>query len=364
MLNELTSNPQKIMIITDANIDINVMIDAVKKSKINCGEIKTFFFGPENKEVFPKLQLQIEHNGPEDIEIPNEYYEAIKDVDVLFIHFCPVSSKLIEAGKNLKLIMTNRGGLEHINVEAATKQNIPVVNCVRNADAVVEFTIGMMIDLTRDITLSHNLLHEGKWKRVYYNSDFQNTLGSSKVGIIGAGNIGVLMAKRLVALGVHVIVYDEFVNEETLKKKGLTDFEYTKDLDYLLRESDIVSLHLRFIEATKNWFKREYFEKMRKTAYFVNCARGGLMDYSDLVYALDNKLIAGAALDVFDQEPLGEDYPLLKYENVLMASHLAGTTVDSIALSPYKVTRDVDTIIEKDIRDRVVNLKQLNIKEN
>lgn len=361
MLEELTKSPQKILAITDANIDINVMVDAIKKSKINCGEIKTLFFGPASKEEFPKPQLEIEHNGPENIEIPDEFYEAIKDVDILFIHFCPVSSKLIEAGKNLKLIMTNRSGLEHINVLAASKRNIPVVNCIRNADAVVEFTIGMMIDLSRDITLSHNLLQQGKWKRDYYNSDYQNTLGNSVVGLIGAGNIGCLLAKRLQAFDTKVIMYDEFTTREALDKKGLQNVELTKDLDYLLKESDFVSLHLRLLDATKNWFKKEYYEKMKRTAYFLNIARGGLMNYDDLVYALDNKLIAGAALDVFDHEPLPEDYPLLHRDNVLMASHLAGTTIDSIALSPYKLTKEINTIIDNDVRDRVVNIKDITI---
>ena len=363
MLNKLTESPQNILLITDANIDINVMIDAVKKSKINCGRIDTLFFGPKDKEDFPDLQLNIERHGPENIEeFPEEGYELIKDADVLFVHFCPVSSKLINAAEHLKLIMTNRGGVEHINVEAATAKNIPVVNCVRNADAVTEFVIGMMIDLTRDITLSHNYLHEGKWKRTYYNSSFQKTLGNSKVGLIGMGNIGCLMAKKLLALGVSVIAYDEFVSKETLDKKGLSAVDYTKDLDYLLKESDIVSLHLRLLPATENWFRLEHFKKMRKDAYFINSARGGLLNYDDLRTALKEGLIAGAALDVFDKEPVDNDDPLLKMENVLVASHLAGTTVDSIELSPYIVARDVDTIINDDITDRIVNYRNINIE--
>ena len=361
MLNELTQNKQNILLITDANVDIEVMKDAISKSRINCGEIRTLFFGPEDKEDFPALQLQIERNGPEGIEIPEEAYELIEDTDVLMVHFCPVSSKLIEKGKHLKLIMTNRGGVEHINVEAATSRNIPVVNCIRNADAVGEFVIGMMIDLTRDLTLSHNYLHQGKWKREYYNSSFQKTLCNSKVGLIGMGNIGCVLAKKLLGLGVHTIVYDEFVSKEDLEKKDLGDLEYTKDLDYLLKESDIVSLHLRLVPATENWFTYEHFKKMRRDAYFINAARGGILNYDDLRRALKEGLIAGCALDVFDKEPLDEDDPLLQMENVLLASHLAGTTLDSIALSPYIVARDVDKIIEKGLTERIVNYRKINI---
>ena len=173
------------------------------------------------------------------------------------------------------------------------------------------------------------------------------------------GNIGVLLAKKLLALGVHVIAYDEFVSKEALDKKGLQDVEYTEDLDYLLGESDIVSLHLRYLKATENWFRIEHFRKMRKDAYFINSARGGLLNYDDLRTALKEGLIAGAALDVLDKEPMDPDDPLLKMENVLITSHLAGTTVDSIELSPYIVARDVDTIIRDDICDRVVNYRKL-----
>ncbi|MBQ6560070.1 MAG: 2-hydroxyacid dehydrogenase [Erysipelotrichaceae bacterium] len=360
MLNELTKEPQKILLITDANVDIEVMKQAILRSKINCGEIRTLFFGPEDKEDFPELQLNIERNGPENIEIPEEAYELIRDTDVLMVHFCPVSSKLIDKAEHLKLIMTNRGGVEHINVEAATSKNIPVVNCIRNADAVGEFVIGLMIDMTRDITISHNFLHEGKWKREYYNSAYQKTLSNSIVGLIGMGNIGCVLAKKLLGLGVHTIVYDSFVTADSLAKKGLGELEYTDDLDYLLKTADIVSLHLRLVPETEKWFRMEHFRKMRKDAYFINSARGGILDYDALREALKQGLIAGAALDVFDKEPLDEDDPLLQMENVLVTSHLAGTTLDSIALSPYIVTRDVDEIIEKDITDRIVNYKMLH----
>ena len=363
MLKELSEKPQKVLCITDANIDIDVMVDAVKKSKINCGEINTLFFGPQDKEDFPDLQLKIERNGPEDIEeVPEEAYKLIEDTDVLFVHFCPVSSKLINAAKHLKLIMTNRGGVEHINVEAATEKNIPVVNCIRNATAVTEYVIGMMIDLTRDITLSHVYLHEGKWKRGYYNSAFQKTLSNCKIGLIGLGNIGCQIAQKLLAFESHVIAYDEFTTKEDLAKKGLTDVELTKDLDYLLGESDIVSLHLRLLPETENWFRLEHFKKMRKDAYFINSARGGLLNYDDLRTALKEKMIAGAALDVFDSEPIKDDDPLLQMENVLVTSHLAGTTLDSIALSPYILTKDLNRIMENDITDRIVNYRKIKIE--
>ena len=103
------------------------------------------------------------------------------------------------------------------------------------------------------------------------------------------------------------------------------------------------------------------FKKMKKEAYFINSARGGILNYEDLRTALKQGLIAGAALDVFDSEPIRWDDPLLEMENVLVASHLAGTTLDSIALSPYILTRDINEILEKDICDRIVNYRNIDI---
>ena len=362
MLKQLTERPQKVLVINDVNVDIDVMTQALKKTKINVGEIRTLFFGPKEKSEFASFQLDLERHGPEGVEVPKEAYELIEDADVLMIHFCPISSKLIEAGKNLKLIMTNRGGVEHINVAAASARNIPVVNCIRNADAVAEFTIGLMIDLTRDITLSHNYVHKGIWTRDYYNASYQKTLGNSKVGLIGLGNVGCSLAKKLIGMGVEVIAYDEFTSKEDLIKKGLGEVELTKDQDYLLSQSDIVSLHLRLVKETENWFTMKQFKKMKKEAYFINSARGGILNYDDLRQALKEGIIAGAALDVFDAEPIRKDDPLLDMENVLVAAHLAGSTVDSIALSPFKLTKDINEILEKDICDRIVNYKQIEIE--
>ena len=218
-----------------------------------------------------------------------------------------------------------------------------------------------MIDLTRDITLSHNYLHKKIWTRDYYNSACQKTLGNSVVGLIGLGNVGISLARKLIGMGSKVIGYDEFISEEQLEKKGLEKLELTRDQDYILSNSDIISLHLRLVPATENWFTIDQFKKMKKEAYFINSARGGILNYEDLRTALKQGLIAGAALDVFDSEPIRWDDPLLEMENVLVTSHLAGTTLDSIALSPYILTRDINEILEKDICDRIVNYRNIEI---
>ncbi len=361
MLDHLKEEGQVVLVVNDTYMDIDVMCDAIVQSGINAKEIRRCTFGPKDKGDFATIQLELETNGPENIAIGDEIYEQIEDADVLFIHFCPVSEKLLEKAKHLKLIMTNRGGVEHINVPAASKRNIPVVNCIRNAEAVCEFAIGLMIDLSRDISLANRSLHEGGWQREFYNTSFQRTLSNSKVGLIGLGNVGCLLARKLLALGVEVLAYDAFTDEEMLKKKRISEVKLCKDVDDLLKEADFVSLHLRLVKETENWFDMDKIRKMKKTAYLLNTARGGILDYDDLRIALKERIIAGAALDVFDHEPPVEDDPLKQMDNVIMTSHLGGTTLDSFGLSPYLAAKDVTAIIEEDVTERIVNLKQITI---
>ena len=359
MLNELAQSPQNVLLISDCIVSEEVMMEALHKTDIMIGEVRTLYWGPENKEDFVQLHLDLELNGPEGMEIPDEAYEYIRDTDVLMVHFCPVSSRLLANADRLKVIMTNRGGVEHINVEAASERNIPVINCIRNADAVAEFVIGLMIDISRDITLSRNNLCNGLWQTEYYNTGFQKTLGNSIVGLIGMGNVGCCIARKLLGLGVHVMAYDDYVSEESLARKGLEGVEKIDDLDLLLNRSDFVSIHLRLVEATEKWFDYEKMKKMRKDAYLINSARGGVLNYDDLTRALNEGLIAGCALDVYANEPVDPEDPLLKMENVIATPHLAGTTLDSLDLSPLILARDVNDIMRNNYTDRIVNLNKL-----
>ena len=352
---DFTKIPQKIVLVGDAFVSADTMEQAVQSSALCCGEITKLMWGSADKQEFTARQLKLERNGPESVSYADRLDEAIADAEVLMVHFNPVPRALLDKAKNLKLILTCRGGLEHIDLAAASERNIPVLNVIRNAEPVADFALGMMLCLTRDIALSHCKMREGVWSKTFYNSEFLMTMSSHTVALAGIGNVGAALARRLLALGVPVIAYDAYTSLEKLKKAGLDAIELVDSLETLFERGDIVSLHLRLTPETERMIGMQYFSRMKKTAYFINTARGGLVDQSALAEALQKGCMAGAALDVYDSEPLAADDPLLTMDNVLLTPHIAGTTVDAIPRAPFLLMREVDRFLESGVTDRVVN---------
>lgn len=360
-MRNITEIPQKIIVIGDAFVSPDTMEEALRSSQIICGEIVKLYWGKPDKQEFTARQLKLERNGPDAVEYADGLEEAIADADIVLTHFNPIPRSLIEKAKNLKLILTCRGGLEHIDTAAASERNIPVVNVIRNAEPVADFTLGLMLALTRDIALSYHRMKQGEWMKNFYNSEFLMTLGSHTVGLAGLGNVGIALARRLKAMDVPMIAYDAYTSMERLQKAGLGDIRMVSTLEELFEQADIVSLHLRLVPETEKMIDRRYFSHMKKTAYFINTARGGLVNQPDLVEALQNGSIAGAALDVYDSEPLAADDPLLSMEQVVLTPHIAGTTVDAIPKAPFMLMREVDRLLTQGITDRVVNLKTIQM---
>lgn len=149
------------------------------------------------------------------------------------------------------------------------------------------------------------------------------------VGLIGYGYIGSRVVKRLQGFDCKILVYDPFVDAAEIEKDGVT----VVGLDELLVQSDFVSMHLRLSKKTEKFMGREEFAKMKKTAYFINTARAGIVDTDALVEALKNKTIGGAAIDVYDEEPMPMDHPYLTLDNITLTSHLAGTSCDTSRVS-------------------------------
>jgi D-3-phosphoglycerate dehydrogenase len=218
----------------------------------------------------------------------------------------------------------------------------------RNAVAVAEFTIGLMIASTRNITLSSTGLQKGEhlgppvddiydvpdvknviWGPLDENHPFTDygigfELYGRTLGIAGYGAIGKQVAIRALALGMEVIAYDPYCPDEQIESDGVTSVS----LDDLLVRSDILSLHLPVLPSTKGIVNREWFSKMKPTAYLINTARAAVIDQRDFIEALESETIAGAAIDVFWQEPIPANHPLLKMRNVTLTPHMAGLTVD------------------------------------
>ena len=284
------------------------------------------YFGAHTREEMRAMVDVIEKVGAESYEPPQELYEHIKEAEVLVVHLCPVPRKLMEAAPNLKYILTNRGGLENIDVEAAKELGIHVINNpAHNSNAVAELTLCLMICETRNVARANKALKEGVWREDYPNFGRVFELRGQTVGLIGFGNIGRLVAEKLMPFGTKVITTDPAVtpDDPDLARFGVE----LVDLDTLLKRADIVSLHARSLKKDLILDACE-FQLMKPTATFINTARAYMVNYDALADALSQKKINGAALEVFPYEPIPKDSPFLKLDNVTLTNHRGGDTVN------------------------------------
>ncbi|WP_330998231.1 2-hydroxyacid dehydrogenase [Pectinatus frisingensis] len=348
--------PVTVIVVGDVFVSIDNMKKSLERLQIPIKNVKSVFWGTDSKDDFQKNISIIEKNGPESVPYPKELEKMICDADILFTHFCPIPRNIIEKGKKLKLIGTCRGGLEHIDVAAATENNIPVVHVIRNAEPVADFTLGLILAETRNIARAHHEIENGNWQKEYPNSKFTTSLRELTVGLIGLGNVGKLLARKLINLGVNVIGYDEYVTDQSLSKSGIQI--QMVSLEEVLK-ADVVSVHLRLTQSTRKFINAERINEMTAHTYFINTSRSGVVDESALTAALLNHRIAGAALDVFNQEPLPQDSPFLQMDNVTLTPHIAGDTVDAIPKSPNLLTEEISKFIYHGKSDMVVNSNKL-----
>ncbi len=283
-------------------------------------------------------RLEVEKKGPE-IEVVDDLITAEgQDAELLAGLFLPVSSKVFDAMPKLRIAGVSRAGLENVNVKEATKRGILVFNIEgRNAEAVSDFAIGMMLSECRNIARAHYAIKSGTWRKEFSNSDWVPELKGKNIGLVGFGYIGRLMAQKLAGFGVNVLVYDPFLKPEDVKAAGGT----LVDKETLFKEADFISLHARMSAATKNLVGEAELALMKPTAYLINTARAGLIDEPALIKTLQEGRIAGAALDVFLDEPIQPGSPFLSLDNVTLTTHIAGTTKEALTRSPEILMEDI-----------------------
>ncbi|MCG8403306.1 MAG: 3-phosphoglycerate dehydrogenase, partial [Firmicutes bacterium] len=237
------------------------------------------------------------------------------------------------------------------------KRGIAVINCpVHNAEAVAEYTIGLMIAETRNISRSHCSLKNGVWREGYPNSDRVPELNSSTIGLIGFGTIGKLVAKKLKGFNAKIMVSDPYLSNKVIRNEG----GIPVDLNTLLKESDIVSLHSRLTDSTKHMIGQREFGLMKSSAYFINTARAGLVDMNALRKVLSEKRIAGAALDVYENEPVTREEPLFELDNVTVTNHRGGDTLNSYWKAPLILKKQVEDFFNEIKPDFLVNFQMFS----
>ena len=297
-------------------------------------------------EELQNINLRVETQGSEAYDVPDTLVEKLRDAEILITQFCPVTKKVLDACTKLKLVGVLRAGYENINVPYASAKGVAVFHTPgRNATAVADFTVGMLLAECRNIAKAHANLKEGRWVRDYANAGAVPDLEGKTVGIIGMGQVGVKVARRLRGFGVRLVGYDPYA-------ASFPDFVARLPLDDLLMQSDFVTLHSRLSDETKRMMTARAFSLMKPTAYFVNTARAGLVDEAALAAALKNKQLRGAALDVFEHEPPGADDPLVGLPNVTLTPHLAGGTTDAFLRSPVLLAQEMAPALSGDRSSR------------
>ncbi len=287
-------------------------------------------------------RLEVEKAGPEHETVPEQIVADGADGELLAGLFVPVSSKVMDAMPSLRVVGVSRAGVENVNVEEATKRGIAVFHVMgRNAHAVSDFAIGMMLAEARNIARAHNAIKSGEWRKTFSNSEFVPEMSGRTIGLVGFGYIGSLVAKKLSGFDVRVLAYDPYTDDDELRAQGAEP----ASLETVMAESDFVSLHARLTDDNKGMIGAEQIALMKPTAVLVNTARAGLVDEAALAEALGQNKIAGAALDVFSTEPIPADSPFLQLDNVTLTTHVAGTTADALANSPFLLMDDISKLL-------------------
>lgn len=273
--------------------------------------------------------LLVEQKGADAVELPAGLVDDIGEFDMIVVQFAPLGKEVIARADKAKYIGVLRAGTENISAPAAAAKNVEIIPTPgRNARAVAEFTVGMMLSETRNIARAHAAMKEARFRKDFPNSAAIPEIGGKTVGLIGYGNIGSLVGHFLSAFDCKLLVFDPYLASSP---EGV---EKVDSLDRLLAEADIVSMHMRLTDDTKHMIAMPQFKQMKKSAYFINTARSGLVNQNDLTKALADGIIMGAAIDVFDKEPVPADDPILQLDNLTLAPHMAGSTIDAFSNSP------------------------------
>jgi D-3-phosphoglycerate dehydrogenase len=272
----------------------------------------------------------------------------VGDYDALIVRSdTKVDREVLERGAKLRVVGRAGIGVDTIDVDEATRRGVIVMNTPQaNTTATCEHTIAMMLALARNVPQADASMHKLEWQR----SKFTGVQLSGKtLGVIGFGRIGQQVAKRAQAFGMEIVAYDPYVSEETARMQRAK----LASLDELLAQSDFVTLHASLISGSKGILSADAIQKMKKGARIINVARGALIDMDALIVALKSGHIAGAAIDVFEEEPPG-DIELLKLPNVVVTPHLGASTAEAQRdVSIQMAEQILDALHEREVRNAV-----------
>lgn len=283
-----------------------------------------------------------------------ELLDAIKDFDAIIVRSrTKVTREVIERAEKLKIIARAGVGVDNVDVQAATERGVMVVNAPESTSiTVAEHTMGLMLALSRKISIADSSVKDGKWEK----SNFMGIeLNGKTLGVIGMGRIGSQVVTRSKAFGMDTLVYDPYITEKSASELGVT----VVDLDTLIKESDVMTIHVPLTPETKHLIAKQQFEMMKENAFIINCARGGIINEDDLFEALSTNKIRGAGLDVFEVEP-PKDSPLFQLDNVVLTPHIAASTSEAQRDAAIIVANEIKKVFEGGAPKNVINMPVLD----
>lgn len=277
----------------------------------------------ESKVFLEKNNCELFYVNGVDKLLKNDQYLSS---EALLVRGANISGEIIQEMPNLKVIARAGVGTDNIDMEAASRRKVYVCNVPdANFTSVAEHVMGMLLSLSHQLDHGNREIRKGHFnaRHVYMGAE----LAKKTIGIIGFGRIGQLVAQKCVdGFEMKVLAYDPYIKETALSNVRLVE-----SLDEIYRDSDFITLHLPYLPELHHLIDEEVLKKMKRTAYLINCARGGLVDEEALVKALNHGEIAGAGVDVFAKEPVGADYPLWEAENIIATPHMAASTHEALA---------------------------------
>ncbi len=257
-----------------------------------------------------------------------------------------ISGEMIESAKNLQVIGRAGVGVDNIDITAATRKGVVVMNTPDvNTISAAEHTLGLILALSRNIPSGHRGLMNGEWNR---NALVGSELRNKTLGIIGMGKIGREVLQRCRSFGMNILGYDPYLGQEMFNPEEVKIVE----LDDLTRNSDYISLHVPLTDNTRDLFDYHRLSMMKRGARIINVARGGIVNENDLAKALDEGLIDGAAIDVFSDEPINKNHPLVSARNIVLTPHLGASTQEA--------KEGVSRSICEQVRDYLLHQKLAN----
>jgi D-3-phosphoglycerate dehydrogenase len=270
---------------------------------------------------------------------PDDLKKVIKDYDVLLVRSSTkVTKDVIAAADNLKIIGRAGVGLDNVDVDAASKKGIIVINTPGgNTISTAEHTFSMILALSRSIPQADLSMKKGEWERKKFMGV---ELYGKVLGIVGLGRIGTEVARRALSFNMKVLAYDPYLSFEKAKELGIE----SSDLDNLLKKADYITVHTPLTDDTKHIISDKQFDVMKKGVRIINCARGGIIDEAALIKAIESGKVAGAALDVYENEPPAKDSKLLKMDKVVLTPHLGASTEEAqvnVAIDIANTARDI-----------------------